>query len=152
MKTDSMAHRLLAFTLVVTVVVLGRPLPAGAAGNEVEPVARQRGLTIQGRPLSEVVGATAGVRGRVPLPRLLEQQGSGQISGVALDGTGKLVAGETVQLRHVRPPTEVVATTTTDANGRFSFAALGPGRYIVDLRLERRVAATSGLISLAEGE
>ena len=150
MRTDSIARRISALTIVVAVLVVGMPSPVGAAGEDVVPFARHGGLTLNGRPLSGFVGATAAVRGPFPLASLLEQE-RGQIRGVALDGVGQSVTGETVQLRHVGPPTEVVATTATDANGRFSFAALGAGRYIVDLRIAGKVVATSGLFSLAEG-
>ena len=41
--------------------------------------------------------------------------------------------------------------TTTDTDGRFSFAALNQGRYVVDLGIEGQVVATSGPISMAKG-
>ena len=148
METRPVARRISALILVVTVSVVGMAFPA--AGQEDVEVARHRALTINGRPLSQFLNATLTTGGTVGLTGPLEQE-NGQISGVALDGDGQPATGKTVQLRHVRPPTEVVDRTTTDANGRFSFAALGSGRYIVDLRIAGKVVATSGLISLAEG-
>ena len=46
---------------------------------------------------------------------------------------------------------KVLDWTTTDADGRFSFAALNQGRYVVDLGIEGQVVATSGPISMAKG-
>ena len=123
------------------------PPGASAAGDESRIGAPGRTLTLNGQPLALLLnGKPEGYSGWMDL-----WQGTGQIAGVALDEDGQSATGETVQLRHVGPPTEVVDRTTTDANGRFSFAALGAGRYIVDLRIAGKVVATSGPISLAEG-
>ena len=54
MERCSVARRLSALTLVVTVSVIGMPLPASAAGREEVASARHRGLTFNGRPLSEL--------------------------------------------------------------------------------------------------
>ena len=151
MKTHSVARRISALVLVAAVSVIGVPLPATAAAEGGGGVSRHRHLTVDGRSLSKRLNGPAIAWSGI-LPAGRREQESGQISGVALDGVGQPVAAETVQLRHVGPPTEVVATTTTDPNGRFSFATLGQGRYIVDLRIAGQVVATSGLFSLAEGE
>ena len=55
METYSVARRMSALTLVVTLSVIGMPLPASAAGEEHVAVTRHRALTINGRPLSEFV-------------------------------------------------------------------------------------------------
>ena len=141
-------------TAVVTVLVMGMPLPSSAAGEEEVGVPRHRGLTINGRPLSQLLNATVVARDAFPLAGLLEQ-GSGQILGLALDTAGHPLADHAVELRSVseqgEPSAPVVATTTTDANGRFFFPGLGRGRYTVALRFDERVIATSGPIALAEG-
>ena len=53
METCSVTRRMSALTLVVTLSVIGMPLPAGAAGEERAAAARPRGLTLNGRPLSD---------------------------------------------------------------------------------------------------
>ncbi len=72
-----------------------------------------------------------------------------------MDGDGQRVADGTVQLRQVpeqeAPPDPAAVDTTTDANGRFSFAGLGQGQYVVDLLIDGQVVATGGPFSLAEG-
>ena len=153
MKTDSVARRMSALTLVVTVFVIGMPVPVGAAGEEVVAVARHSGLTLNGRPLSEFVGATPTVRGRFPPASLLEHEG-GHISGVALDAQGQPLADHAVELIGVSEQgaaTSVVAAMTTNANGGFSFPGLSQGRYLVDVRTDGRLVATSGPVVLAAG-
>ena len=153
MKTYSVARCMSALTLIVSMFVAGMQVPAGAAGEEVVAGARHSGLTLNGRPLSELVGATATVRGRVPSPSLLEQE-SGHIGGVALDAQGQPLADHSVELLGVSEQgaaTSVVAAMTTNANGGFSFPGLGQGRYLVDVRADGRLVATSGPIVLAAG-
>ena len=53
METCSVTRRMSAPILLVTLSVMGMPLPAGAAGEERAAVA-PRGLTLNGRPLSEL--------------------------------------------------------------------------------------------------
>ena len=125
MKTYSVARCMSALTLVVSVFVTGMPVPAGAAGEEVVAGARHSGLTLNGRPLSELVGATATVRGRVPPPSLLEQE-SGHIGGVALDAQGqpwRTIRWSCLACRTRVPATSVVAAMTTNANGGSHFLA-----------------------------
>ena len=63
-----MVGHLAALVLIVALSLLGTPLPAHAAGEEL-PV--PRGLTIQGQPLSDVV-STFGIS-RTGLPTLAER-------------------------------------------------------------------------------
>ena len=149
-----MTRRIPAFTLVVTLTTIGVPIPASASGEQEQPSAPNRVLTLNGQPLSQFLGATATPRAILPLAWFL-RQGTGQILGVALDGDGQRVADGTVQLRQVpeqeAPPDPAAVDTTTDANGRFSFAGLGQGQYLVDLLIDGQVFATGGPFSLAEG-
>ena len=59
METCSVARCLSALILVVTVSVIGMPLPARAAGEDRVTATRHRGLTFNGRPLSEFVALPA---------------------------------------------------------------------------------------------
>ena len=132
-----------ALVLVIAVSVVGLPRAACAAGDQDIGVSPHRVLTFNGRPLSRFVGMTDTPGVIFPQVGLLQQEG-GQINGVALDGDGQPVADGTVQLRQVPgqgglPVTQVTDKTTTDPYGRFSFGALGRGRYLVDLRIEGHV-------------
>ena len=154
MKTCSAACRGLALALATAVSVIGTPLPASAAGDELPAGAPHHALTLGGLPLSQFAGATAVLGSRV-LRVGLSEQGSGQIRGVALDAAGQPLADCAVGLRVVSDQgvaaTSVVARTTTNERGVFSFAGLGQGRYIVDLRSDDQVVVTSGVILLADG-
>ena len=55
------------------------------------------------------------------------QSGTGQISGTSHDEQGGVLPGVTVLLRN--QDTGVARTALTEADGRFRFAALAPGRY-----------------------
>ena len=143
-------RRVSAFVLVVAAAVMGVPLPASSAGQEDVVVAARPGLTLNGQPLAELVRAPSAGRDHLP-PVSLSEPASGQLIGVALDEAGEPIAGEPVQLRHIGPSSEVMAQTVTDLNGRFSFSALGRGRYAVDLRVNGHVAETSGPVALAAG-
>ena len=59
METCSVARRLSSLILVVTVSVIGIPLPVRAAGEDRVTATRHRGLTFNGRPLSEFVALPA---------------------------------------------------------------------------------------------
>ncbi len=149
-----MARRILVLTLVVTLTTIGVPVPVNASGEQEQPSAPNRVLTLNGQPLSQFLGATATPRAIFPLAWFL-RQGTGQILGVAKDGDGQRVADGTVQLRQApeqeASPDPAAVDTTTDANGRFSFAGLGQGQYVVDLLIDGQVVATGGPFSLAEG-
>ena len=115
METCAVARRMSALILVITVSVIGMPLPAGAAGEEDVEVAWHRALTFNGRPLSQFLGAATPRRAAFPLAAFLRQE-SGLILGVALHAEGQPLADHAVELwslseRATAPP--VVATTTT---------------------------------------
>ncbi len=152
METCAVARRMSALILVSTVSVIGMPLPAGAAGEEAVEGAWHRALTFNGRPLSQFLGAATPRRAAFPLAAFLRQE-SGLILGVALNAEGQPLADHAVALRSLSerataPP--VVATTTTDATGGFSFPGFRQGRYMVNLRAGEQVIATTGPVSLAE--
>jgi hypothetical protein len=57
--------------------------------------------------------------------------GNGNLSGVVTDPSGAIVAGAIVRL--VGPDGAVVAQTTTDSNGQYSFSSQSPGNYRVEM-------------------
>lgn len=153
MPTHSVVRRMSALTLAVILLLVGMPLPTSAAGEEHAAVACHRALTLNGRPLSQLLRTTVAAEGMVGLPGLVEQ-GTGQISGVALDAEGQPLVDHAVELRGVSEQgdaTAVVATMATNTNGGFSFPGLSQGRYVVDVRADGRLVATSGPIVLAAG-
>ena len=54
-------------------------------------------------------------------------RGAGQIEGTVLDEQGGVLPGVTVTLRN--EATGVQRVAVTEADGRYRFPALGPGRY-----------------------
>ena len=96
-----MVRQISALALVVTLTLVGIPLPAHAAGGESLP------LMLKGRPLSQLLSRTA-VGDPLPLASFLEQE-TGQINGVALDGDGQPLVDHSVRLTRivmVGPPVE----------------------------------------------
>ena len=108
-----LVRQISALALVVTLSLIGLPLPIHAADEESRVVADGRALTVHGQPLWRLRNAASSA---FSLASLLGQ-GTGQISGVAVGNDGQALAGHTVQARHVFPggSSTVVDTTTTDA-------------------------------------
>jgi hypothetical protein len=75
--------------------------------------------------------------------------GNGSLNGIVTDASGAIVAGATVRL--VGSDSGVVAQTTTDSNGQYSFASQPTGNYRVEMeRLGFRKTVVSNL-NLAPG-
>ncbi len=79
------------------------------------------------------------------------QGGTGQIQGVALDEQGGVLPGVTVTLQNQASGVQRVAVT--EADGRYRFPALGPGRYRLRVELAgfrpqevRDIEMTIGLV------
>jgi hypothetical protein len=74
------------------------------------------------------------------------------IQGNALDSTNGALANSAIRLRDARFG-RVVGATTTDRSGLFSFGALEPGSYIVEVMgNDYSVVAASQIISINSGE
>jgi hypothetical protein len=71
----------------------------------------------------------------------------GQISGVATLQSGEYVAGQVARLRSLDQG-QVAAETTTTGAGRFSFAGINAGSYIVELVSNGSVVGTSAPLTL----
>jgi Carboxypeptidase regulatory-like domain len=56
-------------------------------------------------------------------------QFSGNVTGVVQDASGAAVAKANVQITHIS--TQLIRTTTSDANGSYNFVSLAPGTYEV---------------------
>ncbi|HKC14144.1 MAG TPA: carboxypeptidase-like regulatory domain-containing protein, partial [Vicinamibacteria bacterium] len=62
----------------------------------------------------------------------------GRLSGIVLDPSGAVVPGASVALRHADT---VLGSVKTDAEGRFLFEQVAPGKYEVEVRLDGFKAA-----------
>ncbi len=111
-------------------------------------------MSIIGMLLSEVFNGTA--HGGPRPQDCLSGEETGQISGVAWDGSGRPLAEYTVRATPLSTlangdieATQSEGTTTTDAAGQFSFTGLPPSNYLVEaLRGDEVVASV--LLTLAE--
>src|SRR2546425_2984242 len=59
-------------------------------------------------------------------------QATGTIAGTARGQGGQPLANSTAQLRNLATK-QLVGTTTTNAQGAFSFTGLNPGQYMVEI-------------------
>jgi hypothetical protein len=79
------------------------------------------------------------------------QAETASIAGTATSSTGETLINATVQLRDLATGT-VTSTTTSSSTGAFSFTAVKPGSYVVEvLNAEDQVVGTSASISVASG-
>ena len=143
-----LAYRIVVFTLVLTLSLVGIPLPAHAASGEESPP-----LTFNGRPLSELLhGRAAGAP--FPLPAL-RQQAAGQISGVVVDEDGRPLVEHAVQLTRVfsisgNRAEQISGTGMTNVEGGFSFSGLQPSDYEIKVLVADAVIA-SAAVTLVPG-
>ncbi len=149
-------RRILALTLVVTLASMGVPVPVNASGEQEQPSAPNSVLTLNGQPIRQFISTTGHSRGAVLFNGLSQAQPSnGQISGVAVDKNGRRLVQHEVQLNRVfelgGQRVTGVATTTTDADGRFSFTGLSAGSFEVEVVADGTVIATSAELTLSEG-
>lgn len=80
-----------------------------------------------------------------------QAQGVGAINGVASTTQGQTLANITVQLRDLATG-QIAGTTTTTAAGNFSFVALNPSNYVIELtNLAGEVVTTSASITVTAG-
>jgi len=76
------------------------------------------------------------------------QAGTGTISGSARSTSGQAMPNTTVQLRNAQTG-QLAGSTTSGAAGEFTFPALGPGTYVVEVvNAVGEVVGTSTAISL----
>ena len=142
-------RRVSVLTLVITLSLIGIPLPIHAADDESPP---SRILTINGHALSQLLNRTA-PGDPLALAGTLGQE-TGQISGVAVDGDGQPLAAQAVRLKRVFTSlgdrAEVSGSDTTNADGAFSFTGLQASDYLVEMLVDDQVIASASL-TLAEG-
>ena len=118
----------------------GVPVPVNASGEQEQPSARNRVLTLNGRPIRQFISTTRHSRDAFLFSGLTQVRPSnGQIGGVALDRNGQALADHAVQLKRGHPARrQLAADTTTDAEGQFSFTGLIPAGMPWKLSLTAR--------------
>jgi len=80
------------------------------------------------------------------------QMQAASVAGTATSSSGEILVNATVQLRDLATGT-VSGTTRSSSTGDFSFAAVNPGNYVVEiLNAAGQVVGTSASISVAAGE
>ena len=146
-----MVRRISALALVVTLSLVGMPLPAHAADEEPPVVAGRHVLTIHGQPLWQLRNASPG---GFTLASLLEQE-NGEIRGVAVTGDDQPLADHTIRAKRIligenTRSERIVGTTRTDAEGQFSFTGLTASEYLVEVLRGDEVVGSTSLL-LAEG-
>jgi hypothetical protein len=86
-----------------------------------------------------------------PAPVFAAAQAAGSISGTASAQGGAPLGNMTAQLRNLGTK-QLVGTTTTTAQGAFSFAGLNPGQYMVEIvNSQGAIVGTTSAISLSPG-
>jgi len=85
---------------------------------------------------------------------MLAQGGSGTITGLVTDASGGAIPGATVSV--INEATGAAPETVTNNEGQYSFAALVPGRYRIEAKIDgfettvRRIELTAGQTSSVE--
>src|SRR5437667_12888856 len=78
-------------------------------------------------------------------------QATGTIAGTARSQGGQSLANMTAQLRNLATK-QLVGTTTTNAQGAFSFAGLNPGQFMVEIvNAQGAIVGTTSAITLTTG-
>ena len=139
-----LVRRIVVFTLLLTLSLIGLPLPAHAASGEETPP-----LTFNGRPLSELLHGRA-TGAPFPLPAR-----DGQISGVVVDEDGRPVVEHAVQLTRVfsisgNRAEQISGTGMTNVEGGFSFSGLQLSDYEIKVLVADAVIA-SAAVTLVPG-
>ena len=75
---------------------------------------------------------------------------TGTILGLAASSSGQTLSNVTVHIRNLQSGT-IAGSTTSNAVGRFSFAGLNPGRYIVEVATQSFVVGSSAAVDGTAG-
>ena len=83
--------------------------------------------------------------------RAPRQQNTASVSGTAKAANGQAMPNTTVQLRDVNTG-QLAGTTTSSANGAFTFTSLAGGTYAIEvLSATGQIIGTSGAVTVATG-
>lgn len=75
---------------------------------------------------------------------------TGTIVGTAASSNGQTLSNATVHLRNMQSGT-IAGSTTSNAMGRFSFAGLNPGRYLVEVASQSAIIGSSAILDVTSG-
>ena len=85
-----------------------------------------------------------------PIPVVVAQGQTGAVTGTAADASKNPLANHTVRIRNVA--TGQTTTTTSAANGTFSFAGVTPGNYVIEIvNAAGNVIGASSSVAVAAG-
>jgi hypothetical protein len=99
--------------------------------------------------VAAIIGAA--VPAFAAMAKAKQGEGSGRISGVALDSATKPLANVTARLRNVDSG-QLVGETKTNARGEYTFTGLNPGRFVVEIVSDKGdIIGTTSAISLTVG-
>lgn len=86
-----------------------------------------------------------------PVPVVVAQANTGGVTGTATDPSKNPLANHTVRLRNVSTG-QISGTTTSAANGTFSFAGVTPGNFVIEIvNSAGNIIATSSTIAVTAG-
>jgi carboxypeptidase family protein len=75
---------------------------------------------------------------------------TGTILGLAASSSGQTLSNVTVHVRNLQSGA-IAGSTTSNAVGRFSFAGINPGRYIVEVARQSAIVGSSSAVDVTAG-
>lgn len=86
-----------------------------------------------------------------PAPLVLAQDQTGGVNGTAADPSKNPLANHTVRLRNVADG-QIAGSTTSAANGTFSFTGITPGNYVIEIvNAAGNIVGTSSAVAVTAG-
>lgn len=86
-----------------------------------------------------------------PAPLVVAQTQTGGVTGTAADPSKNPLANHTVRLRNVANG-QITGSTTSAANGTFSFSGITPGNYVIEIvNSAGNIVGTSSAVTVAAG-
>lgn len=86
-----------------------------------------------------------------PAPLVIAQEQTGGVAGTAADPSKNPLANHTVRLRNVQTG-QITSSTTSTANGAFSFSGITPGNYVVEIvNSAGNIVGTSSAVAVTAG-
>lgn len=84
-------------------------------------------------------------------PTLIAQPQTGTVTGTAADPSKNALANHTVRLRNVANG-QITSTTTSAANGTFTFAGVSPGNFVIEVvNAAGNIVGTSSAVAVTAG-
>src|SRR5262245_17916222 len=110
---------------------------------------RMRRVIVQALAIAMVVSSLP-VSAAGPGSNVARTAATGTIVGTAASANGQTLPNATVYVRDMQNGT-IAGSTTSNAIGRFSFAGLHPGRYVVEVARQSAIVGSSSILDVATG-